>query len=141
MTARIDLDAYVVSKAIEPTELGAIVDLIAERVCERVLDALSRYAAPARSDGLVDAQTLAGVLGVDRAYVYRHRDELGAIKVGDGERPRLRFDLAAALGSRDASGISDPHSSPPLQADRSRRSRLSGSGVDLLPVGRRKRGR
>jgi hypothetical protein len=42
---------------------------------------------------LVDAATLAGELGVDRSWVYSHRDELGAIRLGSGSKPRLRFDV------------------------------------------------
>lgn len=45
---------------------------------------------------LVDAATLADVLGVDRSYVYAHADELGAIRLGEGSKPRLRFDPQTA---------------------------------------------
>ena len=41
---------------------------------------------------LVDAATLAGMLGVSRAYVYEHSGDLGALRLGDGPRARLRFD-------------------------------------------------
>jgi len=52
---------------------------------------------------LVDAATLARELGVSRDYVYDHRDELGGRRIGDGERPRLRFDLGEALAARQPS--------------------------------------
>jgi hypothetical protein len=45
---------------------------------------------------LVDATTLAAELGVSRQFVYEHRAKLGALKLGDGPRPRLRFDPIAA---------------------------------------------
>ena len=45
---------------------------------------------------LVDAVTLAGELGVDRSWVYAHRDELGAVRLGSGSKPRLRFDVRVA---------------------------------------------
>jgi len=45
---------------------------------------------------LVDAAALAGVLGVDRSWVYAHRDELGAVRLGSGSKPRLRFDVRVA---------------------------------------------
>ena len=65
---------------------------------------------------------------VTRGWVYAHADELGAIRLGDGPRPRLRFD-------------------PPVVTQRlqQRRGRVSasppstsvGAGVSLLPIGPR----
>lgn len=45
---------------------------------------------------LVDAATLASELGVDRSWVYAHRDELGAVRLGSGSKPRLRFNVQVA---------------------------------------------
>ena len=45
---------------------------------------------------LVDAAALARHLGVARSFVYDHADRLGAIRLGDGPRPRLRFDVDEA---------------------------------------------
>jgi hypothetical protein len=45
---------------------------------------------------LVDAATLAGELGVDRSWVYAHRDVLGVVRLGSGSKPRLRFDAQVA---------------------------------------------
>jgi hypothetical protein len=45
--------------------------------------------------GLVDAKHLAEHLSVDISYVYRHSEQLGAIRVG-GPRGRLRFNLQTA---------------------------------------------
>jgi len=45
---------------------------------------------------LVDAGTVAAVLGVSRAWVYEHADELGGVRLGGGAKPRLRFDLNVA---------------------------------------------
>jgi hypothetical protein len=36
-------------------------------------------------------------LNVSRAFVYEHAGELGAIPLGTGPRPRLRFDLEQAI--------------------------------------------
>lgn len=52
-------------------------------------------AQPSRC-GLVDAATLADVLGVARSYIYAHADALEAVRIGSGTKPRLRFDLEAA---------------------------------------------
>jgi hypothetical protein len=60
---------------------------------------------------LLDAAAVARMLGVTRGWVYEHAAELGAIRLGAGSRPRLRFDplrvgmaledgLAPQLGAR-----------------------------------------
>jgi len=49
--------------------------------------------------------------GIERSWVYAHAEQLGARKIGGGERPRLRFDpdevserIAALNGSQTGSG-------------------------------------
>ena len=64
------------------------------------LDAISEYVAqlavfPGRAT-LVDARTLAAEFGVARDWVYANADRLGAVRLGDGPRARLRFDVARA---------------------------------------------
>jgi hypothetical protein len=71
--------------ALTPQE-RVLVEAIAERV-----SGLLRSEPPDRRP--VDA--LAGVLGVDRSYVYAHAEKLGAVRLGGGSKPRLRFDLEA----------------------------------------------
>lgn len=75
---------------------------------------------------LVDAATLARSLGVSRDTVYTHADELGGRRVGDGARPRLRFNLAEALAAWQ------PAEQPTRTAPRRRRSVNDDS--NLLPV-------
>jgi hypothetical protein len=65
------------------------VDDLVERVALRVVELLDECDGRA---GLVDAAALARLLGVSRATDYDRASELGAIQLGDGERPRLRFD-------------------------------------------------
>jgi len=60
---------------------------------------------------LVDAATLAGLLGVSRAYVYEHATDLGALRLGDGPRARLRFDP-----DRARAGLVGTPSPPPTAA-------------------------
>jgi hypothetical protein len=43
---------------------------------------------------LLTAQQVAERFNVDRGWVYAHADELGVIRLGEGPRPRLRFDAA-----------------------------------------------
>jgi|GEM_PF-6166708 hypothetical protein len=66
-----------------------------EAVALRVVQ-LMRSGDAANDRRLVSAATLAGELGVDRSWVYAHRDELGVVRLGSGSKPRLRFDVQAA---------------------------------------------
>jgi hypothetical protein len=66
-----------------------------EAVALRVVQ-LMRSGKVANDLRLVDAATLACELGVDRSWVYAHRDELGAVRLGSGSKPRLRFDVEVA---------------------------------------------
>lgn len=68
---------------------------IAEQTARRTVELLRAEDArdPHR---LVDAAEVARELKVSRQWVYEHAGELGARRLGDGPRPRLRFDLEAA---------------------------------------------
>jgi hypothetical protein len=64
------------------------------------VQALAReVAALLRSDAamsgkLLTARQVAARFNVDRGWVYAHAQELGALRLGNGPRPRLRFDPA-----------------------------------------------
>jgi hypothetical protein len=81
----------------------------------------------------VDARTLADRLNVSRAFVYEHSAELGAIPLGTGKRPRLRFDLDKAMVCYASRRSSGPDSAQE-QASRPRRRRPLGTSVSLLPI-------
>lgn len=68
---------------------GAALEALAGRVA-----ALLRM-DPSSPDGLLSAAQVAMRLGVERGWVYDHAEELGVVRLGDGPRPRLRFDPAA----------------------------------------------
>jgi hypothetical protein len=70
-----------------PSEIDAIVGRVAELLQTR------RTACPARPR-MVTAAEVARWCGVERSWVYAHAEQLGARKIGTGERPRLRFDPA-----------------------------------------------
>jgi hypothetical protein len=86
----------------DPDDLRALASLIATELAETT--ALRSFvASPAdsptpntRGVQLVDAAALARDLSVSRRYVYEHRDELGGVPLGAGQKPRLRFDVAVA---------------------------------------------
>jgi hypothetical protein len=74
------------------------VEAVATRVAELV-------AAPRkRPRRLLTAAEVSEWWGVERSWVYAHADELGARRLGAGERPRLRFDpdeVGGRLGAPD----------------------------------------
>lgn len=96
----------------------ALIQAIAQAVVEAATPAIAigvaahlaamfedRTAPPAPQT--VDAATLAARLGVTRAFVYEHAAQLGAVRIGDGPRPRLRFDLHHALEAWNARSTSE----------------------------------
>lgn len=89
---------------------------LAPRIAAELTPLIEREAAgTVATSEPVDAATLAGILGVSRAYVYEHADRLGAIRLGTGKRARLRFDVAsarAALVPDDARLSSGTESQP-----------------------------
>jgi len=104
----------------------ALVDAVAKRVLD-LLDQRETFS------GLVDAGTLARLLGVSRSTVYDNAAKLGAIEIGDGSRPRLRFDVEKARNAWTARSCSER--SQPVVAEVRRRKRVRlGTSVDLLPV-------
>ncbi len=70
------------------------IDAIAERAAHRVVQLLEQPGPGAYQ--LLDPKELARALSVSLDYVYAHADDLGAMRLGDGPKARLRFDLQAA---------------------------------------------
>lgn len=108
------------------------IEAIAQRVSALVSASLFEMfvaehgAVPTRN--LVDAKTVAEALGVDRSYVYAHADELGAIRLGGGSKPRLRFDLETA---REAFAC--------YASKQSQGSNASAGAESAVPAARRRR--
>ena len=107
-----------------------------EVLAQRVAELLENQAMESRQMGqLVDAAAVARLLGVSRATVYAKADELGAIRIGNGKRARLRFDPARIVAGH-LTASRDPETTPRRRPSR-RRSKRPNS--DLLPIqGRRK---
>lgn len=96
-----------------------------ERVAQRVVELLDASGgSSSEPPDLVDASEAARLLGVGRHYIYTHADELGAIRLGDGERGRLRFDRKRLVDSAP----------PKPVVRRTARRRRGAPLVDLLPV-------
>jgi hypothetical protein len=70
------------------------IDAIAERAAMRVVQLLGPRGAVASQ--LLDPKELAGTLKVSVDYVYAHAVDLGVMRLGDGPKARLRFDLQTA---------------------------------------------
>ena len=103
-----------------------VTDELVEKSARRVVELL-REDAP-----LLDAADVARRLGRSREWVYRHADELGAVRLGDGERPRLGFEPAKVAALRDACGTgrrtAAKRTMPRVVAP------VNGLGADLLPI-------
>jgi hypothetical protein len=79
--------------------------------------------------GLVDARALALELGVARDWVYANAGRLGGVRLGEGPRARLRFDVERAREalSESAPGVTVSADRPePRRRGRPRRQALSG---------------
>ncbi|MBS1895501.1 MAG: hypothetical protein JST59_29730 [Actinobacteria bacterium] len=63
-----------------------------EAIARRVVELLGADAASSSEPRYVDAAALALELKVERDWVYANARKLGAIRLGDGPRGRLRFD-------------------------------------------------
>src|SRR5680860_1495753 len=81
------------------------------------IDAIARRAVELleqrglRKRELVDAAELARRFGIERSWVYTHAIELGAIRLGNGTNPRLRFAPeipARGLRKVDGKSTADP---------------------------------
>lgn len=106
-------------------EVAELARLVAAEVV-RLLGLPPRAAA----EQLIDAREVARRHGVDRAWVYAHADELGALRLGTGARPRLRFDPAFV---RDALTRREPARQRPRRVKP--RPRKPRNDVELLPIG------
>ena len=100
-----------------------LVDAIARRVIE-LLDASSGAAATAsaaEAEACLTVSQVASRYRVSRSWVYAHQRELGAMRLGEGPRARLRFDakvVADAVGAFDRRAATPE---PPKSTARRRR--------------------
>lgn len=104
-----------------------------EAIARRVVELLEKRGLQGRE--LVDAAELARRLGIERSWVYSHAIELGAVKLGNGAKPRLRFDpeVAARVLQRVGEG---PAADPPARSGK-RAGQPQGvekTAVRLLPI-------
>jgi hypothetical protein len=109
-----------------------------ERVARRLAE-MMRPAAFRTTPDLVDAATLADLLGVSRGTVYQHAKALGGERIGAGPRAPLRFDPEIARAAMAAMG--ERESSPaPAPAPAARRRRHQQRSHEVGSVLKTKRG-
>lgn len=79
---------------LDPAVIEEIADRLSGAIVARVIEVLREEGLSPRASeatAWLDAQEVARRLGVSREWVYEHADELGALRIGSGLRPRLRF--------------------------------------------------
>ena len=104
-----------------------------EAIARRVVEILERRGLQGQE--LVDAAELARRYGIERSWVYSHAIELGAVKLGSGPKPRLRFDpqIAARVLRRVSEGsAADPPARSGKRAGQPQEDRRWE--VSLLPI-------
>src|SRR4051794_6295397 len=102
-----------------------------EAVALRVADLLR--AQPNNPDRLVDAAELARILGVERDWVYARANRLGAVRLGDGPRARLRFELPRVRELLATGAEARPRPAEP-SPERRARARARTLPPDVKPV-------
>lgn len=106
-----------------PDQLSALADMVAERLAAGATPTVD-------AQRLVSAQVVAEAIGMTAAWVREHGAELGGQRMGNGPRPRWRFDMEKALAAwRSRSTPRDP-----AQAIRRRRQAPTAGGTQLLPI-------
>ncbi len=109
------------------------VDAIARRVVELLTDA---HTETDHTGALVDASEVARRFGLARSTIYDHADALGAIRLGTGTRPRLRFDPERVAQALAAERHTEPDPQPVTSKPRRARQRdgHTASGAPLLEI-------
>ena len=123
------------AERMHPDDLATLADLIADRLAERL------RGEPPAAARLLTAAEVAALLGTSRDWVYANRQRLGAVPLGAGKRPRLRFDPAVVALESDrrtsgGAGRGSVADDRPMGAGvRGRRARGQGEpGAQLLPI-------
>jgi len=102
-----------------------------EAVASRVVEMLRSQSVDTDRE-LVDVAEAARRFGVSRDWVYGNADQLGAIRLGDGPKARLRFDVQE-VEQRLAKSKRVESPSASTRPVRSRR-RKTRESVELLPI-------
>lgn len=107
-------------------EVHAIAEAIADVLAER---GLVVYAGPSTSARVLSAREVSKLLGRSAPWVYAHATELGAIRMGNGPKARIGFDLASIEQWKRDNQIRPPQQRKPPRPRRDARSRAT----NLIP--------
>ena len=107
-------------------------DAFVQRLATRIAEHLNQRDSTLGEAELLDAHAVARLLGCNRAFVYEHQVELGAVKLGRGSRARLRFEAERVKEFMVRQGEPRPSVAPPTRRP-ARRRRPTGK-VELLPI-------
>ena len=124
---------------LHPEDVAALADLIVERLVPRLLsDPAAAHLGAKDASVLLTAGEVGARFGVSAEWVRDHQSELGVVRLGDGPRPRLRFDperVAEALTRRTENERSEQDEGLATTLVPSPGGGSSaGSGLDSLPV-------
>jgi hypothetical protein len=116
---------------VDPAPYSVDADLIL--IARRVVEVLREEEEPV-SRGLLKTEEAARLLGVDAEWVRANRVALGAVKLGDGPKPRLRFPreaIDAYLTARKVGAVVSFEEQP---MSRPKASCRSGGSTPSLPA-------
>lgn len=83
---------------------------------------------------LLTTADVAADLAVSEEWVRDHQADLGAIKLGDGPKARLRFEPDAITAYKARRRVEPPESTPPQRRRPRRRRHRAPADVELFPV-------
>jgi hypothetical protein len=109
------------------------IEAIASRLAELLAPRLEAAGSPVRRR-LLSAAEVSEWWGVERSWVYEHAEELGAIRLGTGRRPRLRFDPDLVAHRLAALAVERQPARRARRGGRPRSPRMPGDAADLLPL-------
>ena len=110
-------------------------DAALEEFAQRVADLVMNRAVV--GPPLVTAEAVAEYLGVERSWVYENAVKLGARRLGDGPKARLRFSLADVdrlLTCSTGRGSHEPGTRVAAKVRHRPSTRPLGTTVALLPI-------
>jgi hypothetical protein len=109
------------------------IEALAEALAPRVADLVRAENPPFPMRGLVTTKQVTELLQVERYWVYEHKAELGAVRLGDdGERGPLRFEASRVLAYVKSKRIAKATEQEARRPGRPRRRRHEG--FDLVPI-------
>jgi hypothetical protein len=106
----------VLTVRLDPATLDDLAHHVADLVGHQLANAIvvGTDEPPEPRGRLLSAAEVAERWGVERAWIYAHAEQLGALRLGTGKKPRLRFkaDRVAAYLDRDEPALAPPADTP-----------------------------